>query len=323
MRTFCNYFILFATAAVILPSCNKDDVIEDPDRPVKNHFRPSTGQSSAFADRVYEWTPAPGQFINDTATGGMSGGIDTADKAAAWAQERLAAGLFVSLGGFGGYIVVGFDHSIAAADSGYDFAVIGNAFFNASTGSGGSNEPGIVYVMRDTDGNGRPDDTWYELRGSESGKAGTMRDYEVTYVRPSAPGMDVSWTDNRGNSGCVDYIGAFHKQDYYYPAWIAADSYTLRGTCLQSNNSIDTSTGYWDNPAYGWGYADNMGADNVKIGNFAQCNRFRIADAVDADGNPVELGHIDFVKVQTGVNAKSGILGEVSTEVLGIMDLNL
>lgn len=48
----------------------------------------------------------------------------------------------------------------------------------------------------------------------------------------------------------------------------------------------------------------------------------KISNAVDADGEPVHLDRIRFVKVQTGVNTKSGWLGEASTEVTAIKDYN-
>ena len=35
------------------------------------------------------------------------------------------------------------------------------------------------------------------------------------------------------------------------------------------------------------------------------------------------MDYIDFVKVQVGVNTKSGWLGEVSTEVFGFYDYNM
>ena len=41
-------------------------------------------------------------------------------------------------------------------------------------------------------------------------------------------------------------------------------------------------------------------------------------DAVTADGSPANLQQIDFIKVQTGVNAKAPLIGEISTEVCGI-----
>jgi len=38
-------------------------------------------------------------------------------------------------------------------------------------------------------------------------------------------------------------------------------------------------------------------------------------DAVTADGSPANLQQIDFIKVQTGVNAKAPLIGEISSTV--------
>lgn len=287
-----------------------------------DRYRPAGAGSSPHQSRVFEWIPAPGQFINETATGGMTGNETTPEAAAAWAAERLAAGGFVSLGGFGGYIVVGFDHSIAAGGS-YDFTVAGNAFVSPT---GSSNEPGIVFVMQDVNGNGLPDDEWYELRGSETGLEGTLAEYAVTYFRPEGPGMDVAWEDSEGETGHIDYLPHFHRQDSYYPAWIGTDSYTLRGTRLPARNRLDPATGLWANEAFGWGYADNAGSDSFTSDagtGSGQRTGFRIDRAMHPDGTPVELQYVDFIRVQTAVNAKSGTLGEVSTEVCGFTDQNL
>lgn len=313
-------YLLVAVCALLASSCNKDDVIEtDGDSTLGSHKEP-TELSSKYSTVVYDYTPAPGQFINEKSTGGMTSDLLTMEDACRWAQGRLDKQLFVSLGGFGGYIVVGFDHSISSSNGDYDFAVAGNAFLSQN---GASNEPGIVYVMQDANGNGLPDDTWYELRGSEHDALPTVRNYSVTYFRPATAKANVEWTDNLGNRGSIDYLPSFHKQDFYYPAWIARDSFTLSGTCLESRNVCDPVTGFWSNDEYAWGYADNMGSDNAVIGNFPQCNRFKISDAVDSNGKCVVLEYIDFIKVQTGVNAKSGWLGELSTEVTGFIDLHL
>lgn len=284
-------------------------------------LRAKTAGSSKTQSRVFEWTPAPGQFIGETGPiGGMTGNETTLAAANAWAEARLAESLFVSLGGFGGYIVVGFDHSIEAGGGDYDFSVAGNAFPD-------SNEPGIVWVMQDVNGNGLPDDEWYELKGSESGKEGTIQSYAVTYYRPAGKGMNVEWTDSEGNSGHIDYMRGQHRQDFYYPAWIEADSYTLRGTRLQGTNRIDPTTGYWSNAPYEWGYADNCGSDRIgessATDGTGHRNGFRIEHAVRADGTAAGLQYIDFVKVQVGVNAKSGGLGEISTEVCGFEDCSM
>ena len=270
--------------------------------------------SSAHLTKVFEYTPAPGQFINENFT------ANSMDEACAYAMSRIKEEKYVSLGGFGGYVVVGFDHSISS-DGSYNFAVKNNVYSNYS-------EPGIVWVMQDEDGNGLPDDTWYELKGSEYGLDCTVQDYAVTYYRPDAPGQPVAWADNIGGSGSVDYLLAFHKQDYYYPLWIKPDKYTLRGSRLEARNYDQSGKGVlWINPDYGWGYADNYSKTDMlekeATGITAGCNHFKISDAVTFDGKPANLQYIDFVKVQTGLNTKSGWLGEVSTEVVDIIDYNL
>ena len=52
-------------------------------------------------------------------------------------------------------------------------------------------------------------------------------------------------------------------------------------------------------------------------------NHFKIDNAVTFDGRPANLAYIDFVKIQTGVQAKAPSIGEVSTEVYGVSDYNL
>lgn len=282
--------------------------------PEGTYRRAASSGSSARCDRVCVFMPAPGQYVNENYT------AETMDEACAYAMARLKDEKYVSLGGFGGYLVVGFDHSVAN-DGGYNLAVRNTLYTNYS-------EPGIVWVMQDEDGNGLPDDTWYELKGSEYGLACTEQDYSVTYYKPSAPGQSVAWIDNLGGSGCVDYLAAFHTQDYYYPLWVKEARYTLRGSRLEARNYDQSGRGVlWINPDYGWGYADNYSeTDMFPDGDKAKddsCNHFRISDAVTFDGKPANLQYIDFVKVQTGLNTKSGWLGEVSTEVMDVLDYNL
>jgi hypothetical protein len=284
--------------------------------PEGTHKRPATGNSAKDWNKVYEFLPAPGQFVNEDYT------ATTMAEAIAYAEERLRQTAYVSLGGFGGYIVLGFDHSIDN-DGGYNFQVLGNSF-------NGSSEPGIVWVMQDENGDGKPNDTWYELKGSEYGKSETIQNYEITYYRPRSVQMPVAWTDNQGKTGSIDYLIAYHRQAYYYPNWVATDTYMLRGTCLKSRTR-EVSPGYWSNDSFGWGYADNFstGANNDRLTddiNYdanVNANHFKISNAVRFDGQPANLQYIDFIKVQTGVNAKAGWLGENSTEVFGARDYNM
>lgn len=311
-------FLYTLCTILITSSCNTDDVITEE---LEDHYRAKTEASVAEQTIVFEYTPAPGQFINETKTGGFTESETTPEAAVEYATKRMEEELFVSLGGFGGYIVVGFDHSIDNT-GGYDFGIKGNSFK-------GSSEPGIVWVMQDKNGNGLPDETWYELAGSETGKPETIQNYSVTYYRPTAPNMPVQWKDNQGNSGEIDYLKQFHKQEYYYPLWIKEDSYTLTGTCLKARNYDASGKGsYWVNPEYDWGYVDNFSptdrlTNSENTNAAANANYFKISNAIDKAGNPIDLKYIDFIKVQVGVNTKSGWLGEVSTEVFGFFDYSM
>lgn len=270
--------------------------------------------------KVFEYVPAPGQFIGETnSVGGMSEPILTPESACRWAESRLALSRFVSLGSWGGYMVCGLDGSIVAkSDGDYDFAIMGNAI---ST----SNEPGIVWVMQDVNGNGLPDDEWYELKGSEFVASSNGRACSVCYFRPAGPRMSVQWTDSNGCSGVVEYLPGEHPQSSYYPQWVDASNYTLFGTMLESKTVYDASTGMWDSPPFDWGYVDNLGANLIAGGDtvsgLGQWTGFRISDAVLPDGTPVRLSHIDFIKIQTGAMASAGRLGELSTEVCSLRSL--
>ena len=289
-------------------------------------YRAATGSSKAKCTAVFEYAPAPGQFINDTNFGGMTAPILTMADACAWALDRLDNGYFVSLGAYGGTVTVGFDHSIQASGATqYDFAVGGNAF-ESTVSRRGSNEAGIVWVSQDVNGNGLPDDEWYELRGSEDDQPTTLRDYAVTYYRPTGSGMNVLWTDSQGESGQVDYLSFVHPQPSYWPAWIDMESMTRRGTRLRDRTFNDGR--YWSCSPMEWGYADNYGSDVLPSSGDAasgegQRNGMRISNARMADGSLIALKYIDFIKVQTGVNAKMGGMGEISTEVTSVEDLNL
>ncbi|HAZ03263.1 MAG TPA: hypothetical protein DCY97_14010, partial [Marinilabiliales bacterium] len=77
------------------------------------------GQFSPYVAKILEYRPAPGQFINSA-------------YGCPWASQSLVGGIsgMVSLGGFGGYLVVGFDHSIENHPDnpyGVDFTIFGNA----------------------------------------------------------------------------------------------------------------------------------------------------------------------------------------------------
>lgn len=284
--------------------------------------RAINSSSSKKQNNVYEYVPAPGQFIGDTELAGFTGNETTKSLANSYALERLNKTSYVSLGGFGGYIIVGFDHSIIASANDYDFTIQGNAYASPHKERDGNSEPGIVWVMQDVNSNGLPDDEWYELKGRETGNKNTIQNYAVTYYKSSETNTNVKWEDSEGNSGTIDH-NIYHRQNSYYPVWISASSYTLKGTRLEARNYVEDNL--YINPAYGWGYADNLGSDAISGSDDGnnQVNGFKISNAINPDGSTVTLKYIDFIKVQTGLNAKNGPLGEVSTEVFSFTDYSM
>lgn len=266
--------------------------------------------------KVFDFLPSYGQFTNDLPKFEVG---DTKETMIQKVEERLAKEKpgMITLGGYGGYVEFGFDHTIANVPGKRDFRVLGNAFKNSS-------EPGVIMVAFDKNGNGKPDeDEWYEIAGSEHNNPKTIKNYEITFFKPTKELDDaegniekyVRWKDNQGNEGWKPK-NSFHKQSYY-PQWINAESITFKGTLLP-NNAVDSNGqgNRWELKEFEWGYADNLP-------NNHDDSAIDISWAVDKDGKKVHLPGVDFIKVYTGLNQEAGWLGETSTEVSGAIDLHL
>jgi hypothetical protein len=266
------------------------------------YYREATGSSKAKAATAFEFIPAPGQFVSYQ----EGSTIEEARLVIANSLLTTSTSWMASLGAYGGYYIAGFDHSVDNED-GADMTINGNAFASWS-------EPGIVWVMQDENGNGKPDDTWYELKGSETGKTETKQRYAIAYYKPEAARENVLWTDNLGRTGSVD-VNTYHMQDYYFPMFIKEDSYTLCGTCLSSTMTIGSLETC---PGYGWGYVDNYGD-----GTAATISSFDIDNAIQADGSSADLKYIDFVKVHTAMTGKGDAVGEISCEAGAPIDKHL
>lgn len=283
---------------------------------------------SPYISKVYEYRPAPGQFVN---TMPQYENGDSYDDMLRKVEESLSGtnDIMVSLGGFGGYVVFGFDHTVINHPGEKDFMILGNSFYelSGSDRKGGSAEPGIVMVSYDRNCNGIPDDDWYEIAGSEHNSPATIRNYSITYHRPNpdreiisqGPLVDINyimWEDSEGTCSSMPKNN-FHRQEYY-PAWVEDDALTFSGTRLADNGVDVSGTGaYYVLYCYDWGYADNHPND------YADLNSFDISWAVDKDGMPVVLPGVDFVKVYTGINQYCGWIGETSTEICRAQDLHI
>jgi hypothetical protein len=276
----------------------------------------ATSLKGQFIAQVLEYVPAPGQLINTAVWGSPS------------SAQSIVGGVdgHLSLGSYGGYVVFKFDQPVVNHPDnpyGVDFTIFGNAYQDWS-------EPAIVWVMKDENQNGLPDDTWYELAGSDYHFSTIKKNYKITWINPAEPvAADVYWFDNLGAYGNL-YANTFYTQPYYplsdsFPA-VNPVLYQLNGTsifpALDSTNPAIMKSYHRD-----FGYADNRqrgAAPYTLPGNpytseteNAGGDAFDLHWAVDSLGNYVDLDTAHFVKVQNAVLANAGILGEVSTEIAG------
>lgn len=274
---------------------------------------------NSYISKVFEFLPAPGQFTNE--------GI-----AQSSSKDRIIGekGTMISLGGFGGYVIFGFDQPITNNPQnpyGVDFSIKGNAF--AAAQGGVWTEPAAVMVMKDLNGDGLPNDgDWYELAGSDYWLNTTKRNVKITYYNPHYNDRyTIPWSTDQNENGAL-LSNAFHKHPYYpdpFDFGCDRDSLTYEGNMILSslNMSKPNYITFYKPPVFG--YADSRGnSANLtkpqnpyyKDENGNAADGFDLSWAVDRDGNHVDLDEVHFVKVYTAGNANAGWLGEWSSEVL-------
>jgi hypothetical protein len=198
-----------------------------------------------------------------------------------------------SLGAAGGYMLWSVEHRPS-------YTITGNAF-------SGWWEAGVVWVQEDRNGNGLPDETWYELKGGEDAdpvsRNQITRRYALRYFEAAGGSTsteyghilrEVYWTDSKGRSG-------YMPGGWPYDWGVAGNWATYTFTLLKDQGNIDKGSygGLVSTP----GYVDAVG------------NTYYINDAMDLAGNPVALGAVRFVKVQTAIFSYGGSYGDVSTEI--------
>lgn len=282
--------------------------------------------------KVFEFVPAPGQFINSGGSFNGSGAQNLIGQGTSGGTSSVPAtsGL-ISLGGFGGYVIFGFNQPCLNDPRnpyGVDFTISGNAFKAAEKGYW--TEPGAVQVMKDENGNGLPDDTWYELAGSDYWFSTTRRNVTFTYEDPGYTNRrSLIYTTSDGQERGFE-TNRFHNQAYFpdpynYPdAKIADGKLSLSGTLIFGTPDMRTPSYIESVRPAPFGYCDNHATNGdltaARNPYYAENglepnDGFDISWAVDKDGNYVELDQIDFVKVYNCVDQRCGWLGEASTEI--------
>ncbi|MDR1095693.1 MAG: bacterial Ig-like domain-containing protein [Spirochaetaceae bacterium] len=216
---------------------------------------------------------------------------------------------------------------------GYEVWDTGSARSNATiTGNGFESwhEPGIVWVQADDNGNGIPDEMWYEVKGSEdTGNPNLItRRYALTYFRvkdaeppPNQYGQiirTIYWVDQRGRVGIIGggwptsgtngegRNGGIHGVD--------GDWITFTGTILR--DSADRLN------LNGAGNGSMSGYVDIYTPADKQVCKVDVKNAIKADGTPAETGSFRFIKVQTAFFDYGNGFGETSTEIVTATGLN-
>ncbi len=288
---------------------------------------------SPFATRVVEYAPAPGQFVNVPqfddplrALGPPSGGGIAA-------PNNVSV---VTLGGFGGFIVLAFDHLVRDDRMnrfGMDAIVFGNAYWVGGDPQRHWAECVTIEISKDENGNGEPDDTWYLIPGSH-------------VPDPAAQFSVVWWDDNVPNATYPpddqlwippERSGLWSSSGYELPPPIFAAVVIVNPSVDPRLESIFGYGEYSPTLILGDVDADDISDADVHPADFYTWpddprtvgmspgsgggDAFDIAWAVDPmSGARAHLDGFHFIRLTTAVDFISPILGEKSGEIDAVAD---
>lgn len=298
---------------------------------------PSLAQSP-FAAELLSYRPAPGQFVQDPAFNNPQAALGPPVGGGTFDGDETKA---VTLGGFGGVLVLGFDHTVRDDPRnpfGLDCIVFGNAFWAGGNVNRRWGEPATIEISLDVNKNGVADDPWFLVSGShitDSLARWQSQTWDDDAGDPTYPPTEAWWVP-------FGEIGVWQTWGYRLP-----ESPFEIGLILENpNGPFATEEGIW-------GYADcsptlmlgDMDGDNViddegitpeafytvpddpfAVGVDAGSgggDAFDIAWAIDADtGQPAALPGFDFIRITNATNVIFGPFGERSAEICGVSDVS-
>lgn len=277
---------------------------------------------SPYITSLFDFDPAPGMFANDLYKVGFK--KEDILRTALGRINETSVGYQLDLGGFGGSIIVGFDHTVVNVPGQSDFKVYGGDLSDKENPPA----PGLIYVAYDKNGNGKPDDDeWYEMIGSQHTKANTIKNFKITYHKKAAGapvvvgGPNDMFSDREhifceNNSPESYYMPRSKSRKEYYPLWASQTVVTYEGIKL----NVDFVTArpgqatLWNFTPPQWGYVNAVNPD------------IDIDWAVDKNGNKANLPGINFIKVVNCVSEPMGLCHQQSsmaTKFAGAADLHL
>lgn len=258
---------------------------------------PAHAHAQGFASRVIDYSPAPGQFVNDPAFNDPARALG-APVGGGTTNPNLSS--LVSLGGFAGSITLAFDAPVEDDPRnplGLDCIAFGNAFYTAGNENRRFAEAGLIEISFDTNANGLADDPWYTIPGSALAAP-------ISLPLPAAfngPILEnTSGDDTESHWGYADLS----------PTLLLGDT--------DADNIVDDISA---DPAIFYTAPDDPTAVGVDPGS-AGGDAFDIAWAIDpATGSPANLSAFHFIRITTAVDRINGIFGEVSVELDAVSDV--
>ena len=275
-----------------------------------------------YIKSIFDFDPAPGMFANDLYKVGFTN--EDVMYTALGRINETSVGYPLDLGGFGGSIIVGFDHTIVNIPGEKDFKVYGGDL----TDKANPPAPGLIFVAYDKNGNGQPDeDEWYEIAGSQHTSEKTIKDFKITYYKkaagaplvvsgPNDPFSDREHIYCENNQGETYYMPRSKSKKEYYPLWATQTTATYEGMKLNVSFAPARAgqTTLWNFTPPEWGYVNAVNPD------------IDIEWAVDKNGNKANLPGINFIKIVNCVSEPMGLCHQQSsmaTKFSGAADLHI
>lgn len=296
---------------------------------------------SDFATTIYDYTPAPGQFVNAALFSNPVRALGPPTGGGTIAPDNSS---LVTLGGFGGSITLGFDHRVLDDPHnplGLDFIIFGNASWSGGNPLARFAEAATVEISLDLNANGLPDDAWFLIPGSHLNIPPSTFTSQLWDNNPgtSTPPANIDWYPAGARSPMTTAAfrlpSIFESQLLINADLSGAESFVgyaeLSPTLLLGDFSgADGSAGDnqlgdpEDDPAVDPAVFYTVPDDPFRVGidpGSGGGDAFDIAWAIDpATGNPANLIGFDFIRISTAVNFIAGPLGELSAEIDAVAD---
>ena len=305
---------------------------------------------AGFCDNDPDYRPATGQFVNNSAYNDPNRALGAPIGGGTSTQNSAKV---VSLGSFGGQIILAFDHDVLdepANPFGVDAIVFSNTFWPSGDPNLHATETAHIEIMPELNGNGIPGDDpneqWYLIPGPNlaSGSWRTKSWPDANF--PPAWYPSISSFPNRPAS----YQTGAYELDLYYQIVAGYVGVVINPSLLDGDPNTDDVEGIWgyaeytptlkhgdrngDNTVGGFGDDANIPADifyttpddPFKVGvttGSGGGDGFDIAWAVDPNNawQPANLTAFRYIRITTAAEKFFPAIGEMSPEIGAVADV--